>query len=92
MQDSLPKASIIGVTRAGAIWEGKVIDEGSVISFSIFENTKVKAITLATNGKNVYELGKEVASQIIEPDTQAIITFIDFLSVDCSNYLRELSL
>jgi serine phosphatase RsbU (regulator of sigma subunit) len=86
----LPQTPIIGVTCFGAILDGKVIEQGIVLSFCLFEDTTVKTVLLPA-AQNAYQMGVEMANRLIEPETQAIVTYTDLLSLNRTHYLNGLA-
>jgi len=70
----LPQAEIIGATTGGEILKKRVLDNSTVISFTIFEKTKIKT-KLLNNNNNEYELGVNISKKLIEEDTKVIILF-----------------
>lgn len=83
----LPQAKIIGTTTGGEIFNKKVLENSTVISFTIFEKTKIKS-KLLNNNKNEYELGINIAKELIEEDTKVLILFSDGLLTNSFNILE----
>lgn len=82
----IPQAEIIGTTTAGEIYKGKALRNTTVISFTIFEQVKIKAKLLNNNDK--YKLGREIAGELIEEDTKVMILFSNGLLTDGSLILK----
>lgn len=74
----LPQAEIIGTTTAGEIFEGKICTKATIISFSIFEKTKIKTKIL-NNHNNENELGNCIVKDLVEESTKVIILFSEGL-------------
>lgn len=83
----LPKSVLIGSTTDGEICNGRVSIEKTVISFTIFEKTKLKTY-ISNDFKNYFEAGKSLASTLIAEDTKVIISFIDGLSGNGEDFLN----
>jgi PAS domain S-box-containing protein len=59
-----PNAVVIGTTTAGEISQAKMYEESSVISLSLFENTKLNiAYTKKTNQKSGIYIAKKISSK-----------------------------
>lgn len=70
----LPQAEIIGATTGGEILKKRVLDNSTIISFTVFEKTKIKT-KLLNNNNNEYELGVNISKELTEKDTKVIILF-----------------
>jgi nitrogen-specific signal transduction histidine kinase len=85
-----PLASLIGSTTDGEINNGFVSTKKTVISFTRFENVKLK--TYITNEfENYFEAGKKIATELIDDNTKVIISFIDGLLCNGEEYLNGIS-
>lgn len=78
MLSVLPNSEIIGATTAGEIFKKRILADSIVISFTIFEKTKIK-LKITNNNNNEYELGADIAKELVEKDTKVIILFSDGL-------------
>jgi len=85
----LPNAILIGSSTAGAIVEGKMLEDSTVLSISVFEKSKVAAF--AAKNENSYELGFSLAKKAFSADTKCVITFLDGLLHNGQEYLNGLS-
>lgn len=83
----LPQAEIIGATTGGEIYKNKTHEGSTVVSFTVFEKTKVKSKIL-TNKKNEYELGTNIAKDLVEEDTKVLILFADGLLTKSFDILK----
>ncbi|MHC1683170.1 MAG: FIST N-terminal domain-containing protein [Clostridiaceae bacterium] len=79
----LTNAEIIGTTTAGEIYEGNICSNSTVLSFTIFEKSRVKT-TLINDVSNEYELGLFIGKEFVEEDTKVMIMFSDGL-VTCGD-------
>lgn len=77
----LPQAEIAGATTAGEMFEASVLTNTTIISFTIFEETKIKSVLLNSNNDE-YELGTNIVEELVEEDTKVIILFSDGLLTD----------
>ena len=82
-------AKILGTTTAGEIHEGKVYENSTIISFCMFENTKLDSFLYEE--KNSQKLGNKIGKNIIKDDTKAIITFLDGTNHDGETYIKNLN-
>jgi len=90
LNELLPHTPKIGITCFGAIMDGRVYEDQSVLSFCLFDNTTAKSLVLPKNGDD-FQLGVEMANRLTTPTTQAIVTFSDALQVNKVAYLQGLS-
>jgi diguanylate cyclase (GGDEF)-like protein len=84
---SLPQAKIIGTTTSGEIYEGKMYEKKIVISFSLFDATKVQS--------KLYEFDKsfcmeDIKNDLYAEDTKALIILSDGLKSNTELYIKEL--
>ncbi len=85
-----PFASLIGSTTDGEIKNGLVSTKETVISFTKFEDVKLK--TYSTNKfENYFDAGKKIATELVKEDTKVIISFIDGLLGNGEEYLNGIS-
>jgi c-di-GMP phosphodiesterase len=87
---NFPNASLIGSTTDGEIKDGHVSTKTTVISFTIFDNVRLKTY-ISDQFKNYFEAGHNLATNIIEDDTKVIISFIDGLSGNGEEYLQGIN-
>ncbi len=85
--DHFPFASLIGATTDGEIMDGYVSTNKTVISFTIFETTRLKTY-ISNTFENYFEAGKNLALDLIEEESKAIIAFIDGLSGNGESFLN----
>ncbi|MEA2091939.1 MAG: FIST N-terminal domain-containing protein, partial [Campylobacterota bacterium] len=86
----LPSAYLIGSTTDGEIKDGDVTTGHTVISFSIFENTSLK-IFISNEFDSYRDAGELLAINLIEPNTKAIISFIDGIGSNGEEFLNGIS-
>lgn len=87
--EMLPYATVIGCTGAGEICEGKISENGVVLSFTMFEKTELKAALLhQPSFDNSFEMGKSLAEQLLEFDTKALLIFSAGYEVDSQDLLE----
>lgn len=75
IKKSIPNAIIIGTSTAGEIYEGAIYEERIVISFSLFEKTKLSSYSIADISSE--KLGGKLGGKLIKKETKAIILFAD---------------
>ncbi len=82
----LPQAKIIGSTTDGEILENIVTTDKVVISVSSFERATLK-VAMKEN-KDSFSCGKELAKDLIEDNTKAILLFSDGLHTNGEVFLN----
>ena len=84
----LPSAKIIGTTSAGIISDGQILDNETLISFSIFENSsiKIKSYKNLTHEEIILDLKK-----VISNDTKLLICFSNTYTFLSENFLYKFS-
>ncbi len=89
LNSRLPFAIIVGCTGAGEICEGQASENEVLLSFTVFEKTEVKSVLLhQDNYDNSFEMGKNLAEQIIDFDTKAMLVFPSGQGVDIQSLLN----
>ncbi len=86
VKTKLPTAHIMGTTTNGEICNGEMLEESVVLSFSIFESSKVTS--------KLYKFDKtfnleDIKNDLIFDDTKAMIIFSDGLKSDAENFLKS---
>jgi nitrogen-specific signal transduction histidine kinase len=84
---NFPLSSLIGSTTDGEIKDGLVSTNTTVISFTIFEQITLKT-EITNQFDNHFQVGKDIASKIIQKDTKVIISFIDGLLGNGEEYIK----
>lgn len=84
---NFPLSSLIGSTTDGEIKDGLVSTNTTVISFTIFEQITLKT-EITNQFDNHFQVGKDIASKIIQEDTKVIISFIDGLLGNGEEYIK----
>jgi PAS domain S-box-containing protein len=87
--DKFPKATLIGSSTAGEIVEGKMLEQTTVLSISVFQKSHVAGF-YAIN-EDSYELGLTIAKEAFNPKTKCVITFVDGLEHNGQEYLDGLA-
>jgi len=72
----LPDAVIIGSSTDGGIINGRVVSQSTILSFTQFENTTLKAAGVE-HTDNGYESGRALAKALVGDDTKLLIAFSD---------------
>ena len=86
---TLPHATLIGTSTAGEIISGKVIDNSTVLSISVFEKSSLESFH--ETAEDSYELGLSLSKKIFNKDTKCVITFLDGLGHNGQEYLQGLN-
>jgi len=88
LKEKLPQANIIGSTTAGEIVDGKMYEGTILISFSIFNSTKIKSKLFKFEDK--FNVNHVIDSLIVE-NTKALIIFSDGLKSNAENLLKSIT-
>ena len=83
----LPQAVLIGATTDGEIMNGKISSDTTVLSFTQFNNTTVKATAIG-HIDDGFHSGYTLAKDIIEKDTKLLIAFVDGLNTNGDEFLK----
>jgi PAS domain S-box-containing protein len=87
--EKFPNATLIGSSTAGEIVEGKMLEEGTVLSISLFEKSRVKGFL--AKEKDSFTLGFSLAKALFTSKTKCVISFLDGLLHNGQEYLDGLS-
>lgn len=90
IKEKLPQASIIGTTTAGGVVDGQVLDLQIIISFSLFESTKIASKLYLNKGED--KCARQIVDDLVVENTKAIIIFTDGLKTDGEMLLKQISL
>lgn len=90
IKSSLPNIKIIGSTTDGEIIDGKVTEKKIILSFSIFENTKIET-KLFEKKENSFDLGQKIAYTLVKENTKALICFADGLNINGEELLNGIN-
>ncbi len=89
----IPNAKIIGTTSCGEISNEGMLLNSTLISITIFEDTKLITKVLETS-KDSFSTGELILKELYEENTakpKAIITFTDGLNTNGEDYLKGIS-
>ncbi|WP_044748757.1 EAL domain-containing protein [Bacillus alveayuensis] len=79
----IPNATIIGTTTGGGIIDDTITNNCAVISYTVFEQTTLRAVVLSCDEfADSFALGEHVAKNIVTECTKAIILFVNNLAVN----------
>lgn len=84
----IPNAQVIGTTTSGEIMNGLVSGLKTVLSFSIFHNSGVRAVLVKKKARNDYALGKLMATTLYSDKARVLILFATGRKVNGSQLLR----
>ncbi|PWW27741.1 diguanylate cyclase/phosphodiesterase with PAS/PAC sensor(s) [Cytobacillus oceanisediminis] len=85
----LPFAAIAGCSTSGEIYEGRITENQTVISFTAFKKTELKSFLLQEKDfKDSYEMGKALAQELAIFNTKALILFPAGFNVDSSSLVE----
>jgi len=86
---NIPNAICIGSTTDGEIYENEVTISNTVISISIFENTKLKiAYEKYTDKKESFNCGFNLSKKLITSKTKLLILFTDGTNINAEEFLK----
>lgn len=86
----LPNSSIIATSTAGIITEGKILDDETLISFSIFEFSTVKSKSYCH--LTIDEIVNRISNDLLTNRTKLLICFVNTFTVESENLLKKISL
>ncbi|QOP41921.1 HD domain-containing phosphohydrolase [Sulfurimonas marina] len=87
LQTLLEGASIITTTTAGIVHDGKISDNKIVLSFSIFENSSIKATGYYNSSTE--EIINDLKVNYLTNDTKLLIAFANTFKIDASDILQR---
>ena len=91
VQSFLPHIKIIGSTTSGEIIEDKALENSTVLSFSLFEKTKVETYYTQTK-ETSSQTAQKLISQFDENNSPKVaISFADGLTVNGEKFINTLS-
>lgn len=89
LANKLPFAAIAGCSTSGEIYEGRITENQTVISFTAFKKTELKSFLLQEKDfKDSYEMGKALAQELAIFNTKALILFPAGFNVDSSSLVE----
>lgn len=81
-------ATIVGCTSAGEICEGQMSENEVLLSFTVLEKTELKSVLLHQDYyQNSFEMGKNLAEQLVDFDTKVMLVFSSGKEVDTQSLL-----
>lgn len=84
----LPQAVMIGTTTDGEIIDGRILTKQIVLSFSVFEKTKLTACMIENENDECFKSGVLLADNLIKHDTKALILFADSMHTNGEELLN----
>jgi PAS domain S-box-containing protein len=88
ISDLLPHATLVGASTAGEIIAGKIMQEHTILSISLFEKSSV--VSFCQKEKDSYMLGVSLSKKVFDKDTKCVITFLDGLEHNGQEYIYGL--
>lgn len=87
-----PKSKIIGCSSAGEIAQAKLLDHSISIAIIQFEKTPIKIMKAdIASSDDSYKVGKEIASELNQPDLCGIFVLSDGLNVNGTEVVKGLN-
>jgi len=71
------KAGVIGTTTGGEIYNGRVYENATVVSVSVFEKSRIR--TVVSDREDPASMAEELASALRKDKPKLILTFVDGL-------------
>ena len=87
VKEVLPHAKILGSTAGGVISDGIMYEHETVISFSLFDTTRLECDFFSFESDNVIE---RIEKELIFEDTKAMVIVSDGLVSDAETFLKQL--
>jgi diguanylate cyclase (GGDEF)-like protein len=87
VKKKLPQANIIGTTTNGEICNGAMYEDSIVLSFSIFETSKVKSKFYKFD--ETFNL-ENIKNDLLFDDTKAMVIFSDGFKSDAETFLKDI--
>lgn len=84
----IPNAQVIGTTTSGEIMNGLVSGLKTVLAFSVFQHTAVKAAIAEKRADNDFSLGQSIARQLNSDKARVLILFATGKNVNASQFLN----
>lgn len=88
IRELIPGAQVIGTTTSGEIMNGLVSGLKTVLSFSVFSHSEVKAVFAEKKDEDDYELGRSIATRLNSDKAKVLILFATGLKVNASQLLK----
>jgi serine phosphatase RsbU (regulator of sigma subunit) len=82
------ESQIIGLTTAGEIMNGKVSFNQTVLSFTVFEETKVRTLFLEKQDLDAFDTGRYIVNQIVTEKTKGMLVFAEAVQNDAYRLLK----
>ncbi len=89
--NSFKKATIVGCSTAGEIYNTEVFDNSISISVIKLEKSRFKVISKKAKEDYSYELGKEIVHELIEDDLKSIFILSNVLSINGSELTKGIN-
>ncbi|WP_457748922.1 FIST N-terminal domain-containing protein [Sulfurimonas sp.] len=86
---TLKNAVLVGASTAGEILNGEMLENSTVLSISVFENTQINAYYHID--EDSYNLGHTLSKKIFNKQTRCVISFLDGVEHNGQEYLQGLS-
>ncbi|MCX6074703.1 MAG: PAS domain S-box protein [Campylobacterales bacterium] len=85
----LPNASLLGTSTAGMISDGKILDGGITISFSLFNHSHVKSNSFY--GLSIDEIVPRLSDSLITDKTKLLVCFANTFRFDSELLLQKIT-
>jgi len=88
LKNIVPHIQIIGSTTDGEILDGKVVELGTVLSFSVFEHTTIQTY-FQSYSVSPKDTAKKLYKQFVTvPNKKLFLTFVDGLNINGEEYIQ----
>lgn len=89
IRNQLPHAVMVGCTTAGQIYDGCLLEQEIVLSFTIFEKTEVDSLVLHLDSfENSFEMGKNLVSQLTSFQTKVLLLYPSGYDLDVQKLIE----
>ncbi|OQX74542.1 MAG: hypothetical protein B6D59_02165 [Campylobacteraceae bacterium 4484_4] len=89
LRGKLPQATIVGISSAGEIMEGRVLEKNIVLSFAQFESTDIRAELIELDGGNYPDMGS-VKRKLLKRETKVVLGYFGNRSCNIEAILQDL--
>ncbi len=87
LAEMFPNSKIAGTSANDIIYMGRLYNDKCLISFMGMENTSVKVRSFSFEGKDPYDLAKEIYAEMCGSDTSLMLNFFSGYYEDMSDYV-----
>jgi diguanylate cyclase (GGDEF)-like protein len=83
-----PDAKIIGTTTDGEIINSNIENSACVLGVMFFDKSRVNTFIKEFKSSDLFEEGKQIAKNVINPKSRVILNFVSGLDVNFEDYVK----